>query len=404
MPYGLGIVAMDIEGEKTSGLIVRFPASGNASLKPVVFMAHMDVVDALQENWDTDPFVPQVIDGYLYGRGTQDNKYGVALLVSTFANLKASGFTPERDLVLAFAGDEETGMLTTRKILKHPYVRDAEFALNSDAGSGDMTREGKAVSFSMQTSEKVYATFILSTGNPGGHSSIPRPDNAIYDLVRALINIEQLEFPVQFNETTRSMAVSVAEREGGEVGQALTTLLRDPTDRAAIEVMKRYPQHAKMMWTTCVATMLEAGHAENVLPQNAHGTVNCRILPETGGVAHLRQLLSETIDNDAVSIELNRDAVESPSSPIREDVLATLQAGVAVNYPGVTLQPMMSSGGTEGREYRRAGIPVYGAGSLALVRPDDSRAHGTNERIPLKSFHNEMAYWDTVIRRIGDGD
>ena len=343
-------VGLDIDGDKTSGLIVRFPGSGNAGLKPVVFLAHMDVVDALPENWDTDPFVPQVIDGYLYGRGTQDNKFGVALLVSTFSNLKASGFTPQRDLVLAFAGDEETGMLTTREILKHPYVRDAEFALNSDAGSGEMTREGKAVSFSMQTSEKTYANFTLSTSNPGGHSSIPRPDNAIYDLARALTSIEKLEFPVQFNVTTRSMAMSVAKREGGEVGEALITLLHNPTDRAAIAVMKRYPQYAKVMWTTCIATMLEAGHAKNALPQNARGNVNCRILPDTGGVDLVRQVLSDTIGNDAVSIEQSGEAVESPSSPLREDVLATLQAGVAANYPGITLQPMMSSGGTEGRE------------------------------------------------------
>jgi acetylornithine deacetylase/succinyl-diaminopimelate desuccinylase-like protein len=394
-------VPLVIDGEDVSGLIVRFAARNVSSKPPVLFLAHMDVVDALPANWNTDPFVPQVTEGYLYGRGVQDNKFGVALLVSTFARLKAEGFEPARDLVAAFSGDEETGMLTTREILKHPYVRDAEYALNSDAGGGTMTRDGVAVGFSMQTAEKQYATFALTATNPGGHSSVPQPENAIYDLARALARVETLQFPVQFNDTTRSMAESVAAREGGEVGKALNTLLRDPTDKAAIAVMKRHPQYANMMWTTCIATMLEAGHAENALPQNARGTVNCRILPDTGGAAHVRDQLATAIASGSVSIEQGGESVPSPSSPIREDVLAILQAGVAVNYPGVALQPSMSSGGTEGREYRRAGIPTYGAGSLALVRPDDSRAHGTNERIPLQSFYNEVDYWDYVIRRVG---
>lgn len=397
-------VPLDIEGEPTSGLIVRFSAAGVSKQAPVAFLAHMDVVDALPENWELDPFVPQIKDGYLYGRGTQDNKFGVALLVSTFANLKASGFEPERDLVLAFSGDEETGMLTTRKILQHPYVRDAEYALNSDAGGGTMTRDGKAVAFSMQAAEKIFATFAISTKNPGGHSSVPQPENAIYDLARALVRVEGVAFPVQFNEITRSMAQAVAEREGGEVAKALNTLLQSPADEQAIAVMKRHPQFSNMLWTTCVATMLKAGHAENALPQDARATVNCRILPGTGGVAQVKSTLVEAIANEDVTITQVGESVESPASPIREDILALLQAGVALNYPGVNLQPTMSSGGTEGREYRRAGIPAYGAGSLALVRPDDSRAHGTNERIPLASFHREMDYWDYVVRRVGKGE
>ncbi len=396
-------VPAEIDGEKVSGLIVRYAAKGKSKKAPVAFLAHMDVVDALPENWETDPYEPKELDGYLYGRGTQDNKFGVALLVSTFANLKASGYEPKRDLILAFSGDEETGMLTTRKIIEHPYVRDAEYALNSDAGGGTMTRDGKAVAFSMQAAEKTFATFILSTKSSGGHSSVPRPENAIYDLARALIKLESLEFPIQFNEITRSMATSVAEREGGEVAKAITTLLSDPLDKDAISVMKRHPEFSTMMWTTCVATMLKAGHAENALPQDAKATVNCRILPDTGGVDHVVKMMKTAIASDDVSIAQLGESVESPASPMRDDIIEILQGGVAVNYPGVTLQPTMSSGGTEGREYRRVGIPAYGAGSLALVRPDDSRAHGTNERIPLKSFLKEMDYWDYVVRRVGDG-
>ncbi|WP_116367099.1 M20/M25/M40 family metallo-hydrolase [Parahaliea mediterranea] len=394
-------VPLEIEGEQTSGLIVRYPAAGIPAGPPVAFLAHMDVVDAIAGNWNTDPFSATEKDGYLYGRGAQDNKFGVALLVSTFIDLKQSGFAPTRDLVLAFSGDEETGMLTTREILKHPYVRDAEYALNSDAGGGSIAKDGTPLAFSMQAAEKTFATFRLHARNPGGHSSVPRPDNAIYELAHALVALQGLQFPVQFNPITRSMAEDVIAREGGEVGAALTTLLEDPANAQAIAVMQRHPQYANMLWTTCVATMLEAGHAENALPQDAIATVNCRILPDTGGVEHVQQVLADTIDNDAIGMTLGREAVESPASPIREDVTAILQAGVALNYPGITLQPSMSSGGTEGREYRRAGIPVYGAGSLALVRPDDSRAHGINERIPLASFYREMDYWNYIMRRVG---
>lgn len=395
---------LEIDGEMTEGLIVRYPGTGIPDAPPVAFLAHMDVVDAIPANWDTDPFEPTTIDGYLYGRGSQDNKFGVALLVSTFANLREAGFQPERDLVLAFAGDEESGMQTTRAILQHPFVKNAEYALNSDAGGGTMKADGTPVAFSMQAAEKTYATFLLKVQGTGGHSSVPQPQNAIYDLARALVAIEDLRFPVQFNDITRSMAEAIAEREGGEIAEALTTLLSDPEDEEAIAVMRRHPQHANILWTTCVATMLEAGRTENALPQDAMAAVNCRILPDTGGVDHVRQLFVSAIDNDAISMSLSREAVESPASPIREDITEILQAGVALNYPGITLQPSMSSGGTEGREYRSAGIPTYGAGSLALVRPDDSRAHGINERIPVSSFLREVDYWNYVMRRVGGED
>ena len=388
------------DGEEVVGLIVRYAAAQPSKLKPVAFLAHMDVVDANPENWETDPFQPTIKDGYLYGRGTMDNKYGVALLVSTFANLKEAGFKPTRDILLAFAGDEETGMLTTREIIKHPFVANAEFALNSDAGSGTMTKDGKGTAFGMQAAEKTFATYTISATNPGGHSSIPKPDNAIYDLSRALLRVEALEFPVAFNEITRSMAKSLAKQKGGELGKALTTLLKKPNNKAAIKAVRKHPGYSNMLWTTCVATMVKAGHVENALPQNADGTVNCRILPGTS-VADVQKILQKQIDNDELTVSIARGGVESPASPLRDDVTAVLQKAVALNYPGVTLQPSMSSGGTEGREYRSVGISVYGAGSLALVRPDDSRMHGIDERVPLSSFYNEMDYWDYVIRSFG---
>ncbi|MEX6632288.1 M20/M25/M40 family metallo-hydrolase [Hyphococcus lacteus] len=395
-------VPLTIDGEEVEGLIVRYSGEENSDKSAIAFLAHMDVVDALPENWDTDPYTPVEKDGYLYGRGSQDNKFGVALLVTTFANLKEEGFKPNRDLYLAFSGDEETGMLTTREILKTPEIKSVEFALNSDAGGGTITKDGKPVSFTMQAAEKTFATYIITAKSAGGHSSAPGLDNAIYDLAHALTKIESHEFPVEFNEITRAMAKSVAAREGGELAEALNTLMSDPANREAIEVIKAYPQYSHMLWTTCVATMLRAGNAENALPQSANATVNCRIMPGTSA-EEVRGVLIDTMKNDELVVTLQRGSVESPASPIREDIMGALQRAVAVNYPGVKLQPVMSSGGTEGREYRSVGIPTYGAGSLGLVRPEDSRAHGINERIRLDSYDKELTYWDTLIRDLAQG-
>ncbi len=209
------IVEMEKAGETIAGLVVRYEGS-NPALKPIAILGHMDVVDALPENWETDPYVPTEKDGYLYGRGAVDNKAGIAAVTTTFARLKREGFKPERTLLIAFSGDEESGMVSTRALTGHPWVREAEFALNSDAGSGAV-EDGK-YTFSIQSAEKTFATFFVSASNRGGHSSAPRPDNAIYDLARALLAIEALEFPIMFNEITRGTVARLAGAEGGELG------------------------------------------------------------------------------------------------------------------------------------------------------------------------------------------
>jgi acetylornithine deacetylase/succinyl-diaminopimelate desuccinylase-like protein len=385
--------------ETTSGLLVRF-AGRDAARKPVLFLAHMDVVDAVAANWTSDPYKPVERDGYLYGRGVQDNKTGVTMLVETVARLKKEGWQPDRTLVLALAGDEETGMLTTRANIAHPWVKGADYALNSDAGGASMDATGGATSFEMQAAEKTNATFELTVTNAGGHSSVPRPDNAIYRLAAAIAKVEALRFPVQFNEITRAMVQREARTAAPEVAGALTALLKDPKDAAADAVMRRVPDPGNLLWTTCVATMLRAGNAPNALPQNAVATVNCRILPGTP-VEQVRARIAEAVADPEVKVTLDGEAVESPASPVRADVVALLSRGIAVNYPGMTLEPAMSSGGTEGREYRRAGIPTYGAGSLALVRPADSLAHGIDERVPLSSFGKELGFWDRLMRDVG---
>ncbi len=390
-------VPVEIDGEKTAGLVVRY-AGRNAAAKPIAFLGHMDVVDALKENWSTDPYVPTEKDGYIYGRGSTDNKAGVTALVASFIRLKRSGFVPERDLLLAFSGDEETGMQTTRALTKHPLVARAEFALNSDAGSGTLGADGK-YRFNIQAAEKTYANFVIAAKNPGGHSSAPGPDNAIYDLARALVKLEGLRFPVEFNEITRIMVADLAKEKGGELGEALTKLLANSNDAAARAVAERYPHQANILWTTCVATMLQAGNAPNALPQNADATVNCRIFPGTT-VAAVQATIVRTIGNDKLGVNLIGEGVASPVSPVNPALFARLQKAMDATYPGVELKPSMSSGGTDGREFRSAGIPTYGAGAIAL-RAEDSRAHGTDERVPIATYLKQLDYWDALLRDLG---
>lgn len=391
------LVPVDKDGERTVGLVVRYQGSDD-SLRPVAILGHMDVVGAIPANWQTEPFTPTEKDGYLYGRGAVDNKAGVAAVVSSFARLKREGFQPERTLLIAFSGDEETGMATTRALTEDPWVSKSVIALNSDAGSGAVS-DGK-YEFSIQSAEKTYATFFLSAANEGGHSSAPKAENAIYDLAAALQNLSELRFPVEFNEITRPAVAKLAADKGGEFGEALNTLLRDPRDSAARAVAERYPEYSNILWTTCVPTMLAAGNAPNALPQNATATVNCRIFPGTS-VESVRQNIVNTIQDPEISVVLDGEPVVSPVSPPHEDLFALLTRAVHVNYPGASVMPSMSSGGTDGRQFRSAGIPTYGAGSLALKRPEDSRAHGIDERVPLEAFYKELNYWDYLLREVG---
>lgn len=390
------ILEMEKGDETIAGLVVRYEGSDPAQ-KPIAILGHMDVVDANAENWETDPFQPVERDGYLYGRGSVDNKAGVAAVTTTFARLKRSGFQPERTLLIAFSGDEESGMVSTRALTQHPWVKEADFALNSDAGSGEV--EDGRYTFNIQSAEKTFATFLVSASNRGGHSSAPRPDNAIYELAHALVDIEALEFPVQFNEITRGTVSRLAEATAGEAGAALKTLLADPNDKAARELLRAYPQYTNTLSTTCVATVLAAGSVENALAENATATVNCRIFPGTT-VAEIQAKLAAAIDNEAIEITIDGNPVESPVSPIRPKLFSLLRDAVHANYPGATIEPSMSAGGTDGREFRRVGIATYGAGSLALRRPEDSRAHGIDERVPLEAFDKELHYWDTLLRAV----
>lgn len=391
------IVPVEIDGEKTAGLVVRY-AGRDPKAKPIALLGHMDVVGALKENWSTDPFEPVEKDGYIHGRGASDNKAGVTAVLATFIRLKRAGFVPARDLVIAFSGDEESGMMTARELTKHPLVSRAEYALNADAGGGSVSDDGK-YTFSIQAAEKTYANFAIAATNVGGHSSSPTPDNAIYELASAITKVQAIKFPVQFNEITRIMVADLAAAQGGEFGAALTALLANPKDKAARAVAEKYHRESTLLWTTCVATMLQAGNAPNALPQNATATVNCRIFPGTP-VAEVQQTIQQAIGDDKIKVSVIGEAAESPVSPVNPKLFASLQNATRVSYPGVVLKPSMSSGGTDGREFRRAGIPTYGAGSL-VTKPGASRAHGIDERVPVQSFYEQLVYWEALLRDVG---
>ncbi|MDT0575925.1 M20/M25/M40 family metallo-hydrolase [Croceicoccus sp. F390] len=392
----IALVPVEKDGDKTVGLVVRL-AGTDPEKKPIAILGHMDVVDALPANWQTDPYVPVERDGYIYGRGSVDNKAGISAVLATFMRLKREGYKPERTYLIAFSGDEETGMETTRALTTHPWVSQAAVALNTDAGSGSVA-DGK-YNFSIQSAEKTFATFMLSATNSGGHSSAPRPDNAIYELAKALDRLSDLQFAVEFNEITRPMVAQLARDQGGELGRALETVLDDPGNAAARQVLDRYPEYTNILWTTCIPTMLSAGNAPNALPQNAVATINCRIFPGTS-TQEVSRKISETIADPAIAITLDEEPVESPASPINEPLFAAITKAVHANYPGAEVMPSMSSGGTDGREFRRAGIPTYGAGSLALKRPDDNRAHGIDERVPIEAFYKELNFWDVLLREL----
>jgi carboxypeptidase PM20D1 len=385
-----GIPASDIttldHGEARS-MIVRVP--GRERGRPILFSAHMDVVDARPEEWERNPFQLIEENGYFYGRGTTDNKAGVVALMSTILRLHAERLQPSRDLVFGFVSDEETGMETTRLIAAHEWVRGAEYAINTDAGGGlldDAT--GKPLIYLVQGAEKTYASFELTVTNPGGHSSRPRADNAIYQLAHALEKVEAYKFPVMSTDLTRAYLGAVGKEKGGDVGAALRRFAEDPNDEAAAEAIAKSPQFVGTTRTTCVATMLEAGHAENALPQTAKATVNCRIFPGVP-VESVRDALVAAIGDDGVKIKTLDTPEASPVSEMRPDVMAAIGQAVHHFHPGVPVVPYLESGGTDGKVYRTAGIPTYASSGL-FAKPSEMYAHGLNERLPVVSFYEGL--------------
>jgi len=382
-----------------AALIVRYRGDGSSGKRPILFLGHMDVVEAYAEDWERPPFELTSDDVNFYGRGTIDNKFGVAQLTSTFIRLKKEGFVPTRDLYLVFSGDEESGMTTTRMLAyERPDLADAEFALNSDAGGGDLDRFGNPVTYNIQAAEKTYATWEITIRNPGGHSSRPRPDNAIYDLADAIHNIQEYRFPVRYSDMTRAYFAATGAKLGGELGAAMLAFAEDPTDQAASDRLALESSYVGTTRTTCVVTMLKAGHAENALPQSATATVNCRIFPGEE-VADVEQTLRRVVDNDAAEFRVLQEPTVSPVSELREDVVDAVGEAVNFRYPDVQIIAYMESGGTDGMHFRRAGIPTWAVSGI-FMDPDEMFAHGLNERVPIKAFYGALDHWTIIIKQL----
>ena len=401
-----GVAAGDIvmlpKGE-TTGMLVRI-LGRDPTARPILFSAHMDVVDARPEDWDRYPYKLVEENGTLYGRGTLDNKAGVTALASTILRMKKAGAKPRRTLVFAFVGDEETGLDeadgTTRQVAAHPWVRNAEFAINTDAGGGLIGPDGKPLIYLVQGAEKTYATFEILFTNPGGHSSRPRADdNAIADLSRALIKISDYRFPVQSSALTRAYLGAVGKVTPGAEGEALRAFAANPDDQAAADTIWKSPEFVGTTRTTCVPTMIEAGHAENALPQRASAKVNCRIFPDVP-VDDVRQELIRIVDDPKVQVRVVGKPQLSRASVLTPEIEAAITRSIRKLYPGVAVSPYLESGGTDGLVYRAAGIPTF-ASSGVFIKADEMFAHGKNERVPVKSFYEGVQHVHDLATELG---
>lgn len=378
-------------------VVVRYRGT-ESSRRPVLFMAHMDVVPARREDWSVDPWTLLEKDGWFYGRGTSDNKTGVTSLVANFVRLKREGWRPRRDLILLLTGDEESTQAGLQWVLKERRALvDAELALNTDAG-GVVVREGRPVLFTVQAAEKVYADYRLEVTDNGGHSSLPRPDNPIYMLAAALQRVAGHQFPVKVSDVVRIFLERSAAVERGQLAADMRAVAQPTPDPAAVERLSAIPFYNARLRTTCVATQVEAGHAPNALPQMARANVNCRLLPGDSPAdveSTLRQLAG-----DRVTVTVVWAPQPSPPSPVPPALLARFERLVATKWPAVPLAPTMETGATDGAHVRSAGIPTYGVSALTQD-PDDIRAHGKDERVGVRGFYDAVDFWYRLMKEFG---
>ena len=384
--------------ERKKNLIVRL--RGSSQQKPILFLAHLDVVEARREDWTTDPFQFIEEEGYFYGRGTVDIKDGAAILVENFIRLKRAGLAPRRDLILALTADEEGGDFNgVEWLLKHhrDWI-DADFCVNLDGGDF-MSEKGRKIYGAVQASEKVYVDFQFEVKNPGGHSSRPTRDNAIYHLAEGLTKLENFSFPVQLNEITRSMLEKSAAIEGGPLAPDMKAAAQSPPDSAAIARLSENPFYNAILRTTCVATMLSGGHAPNALPQTAQANVNCRILPGEDPSA-IKETLIKVVDDPKIKVSFveQRDAdgklvlpERVPPSPLRPDLMNAVESAAIGVWGKLPVMPVMDTGASDGRFLRMSGIPTYGVAGVFLDI-DNRRAHGQDERVRVQDFYDGVEF------------
>jgi acetylornithine deacetylase/succinyl-diaminopimelate desuccinylase-like protein len=381
---------------RKGNLVARYRGTGQR--RPLLLLGHLDVVEAARQDWSVDPFTFLEKDGYFWGRGTTDDKAMAAIWIATFIRFRQEHFVPDRDLIIALTADEESGDSNGVQWLlaNHRDLIDAEFAFNE--GGESEIKDGRYLLNAIQLSEKVYQSFRLEIRTPGGHSSRPVKDNAIYHLSEALTRLAKFEFPAHNNEVTSAYYQRMASLYAGQAAADMRAVSKNPLDRAAAERLSKSPQHNALLRTTCVATRLEAGHADNALPQNARAVVNCRILPGESP-AEVKSTLIRILADPKISVSAIEDAVPSRPSPLRPDVLGAVERITTQMWPGIPVIPVMSTGATDGLYLRNAGIPTYGVSGF-FENVDDTRAHGRDERLGVKQFYEGREFLYRLVKAV----
>jgi len=386
---------------KKHNLVVRYRGRGGPGApKPVLLLAHLDVVEALKADWsnDLDPFTFTERDGFYYGRGTADDKAMASLFVAAMIRLKQEGYVPQRDIILALTADEEGGASNGVDwlIRKHRDLVDAAWVINE--GGGGALRDGKPLLHSVQAAEKVYADFTLRVTNAGGHSSVPRPDNAIYQLADGLVKLSKFQFPVELNPVSRAFFERSAAAEKPEMAAAMTALAKDPSNAAAAAVIAKDPRYNSMMRTTCVATMLKGGHATNALPQLAEANVNCRMAP-TASKESVRATIAKVVGDAAIAVFDTTTAERaSPPSEMRPEVIGAVEKLTREMFGDIPVVPTMSTGATDSRYFRALGIPAFGVSGLFSDPTVDARAHGRDERVRIEWYYKGQEFLYQLTR------
>lgn len=386
------------EGERRN-LVARLRGTGRGG-RPILLLAHLDVVDARREDWSFDPFTFREDSGWFYGRGARDNKAGAASLVANLIRWKREGFVPSRDIIVLLTTDEETDAVPgMRWVLEHRRdLVEAEYGINTDAGDGEL-QDGRPHLFDLQASEKIYVDFRLEARNRGGHSSLPRPDNAIYALAEALARLARHQFPVELNEVTHAYLERAATLERGQRAADMRAVARDGASATdAVRRLSAEPAVNSVLRTTCVATELAGGHAPNALPQLAAATVNCRVLPGSR-LEDVRATLQRVLSDTGVRVRQVDEWIPSPPSPLRPDVMPVIERLARTHFPTATVIPGMSAGATDGLYLRNAGIPTYGVSAL-FGDPNDERSHGRDERVSVEGFYASVQFHHDLLREL----
>ena len=390
------------QSDKLQNLVVRY-RSPDPQAEPVLMMAHLDVVEGLASDWSVPPYELTEQDGYFYGRGTTDNKAGAAILVANFIALRRDGFEPDRDLIVMLTADEETtGDAADFLATERRDLIDAGFALNTDGGLVIMGEDEQPRAFVMQTAEKVYVTYALTATDPGGHSSVPKQDSPISQLARALVALEERHFPINLNETSRGFFENWSVVAPEEDRELLAALAVAENGTGGPEGLSANPYYNSLARTTCVATQLAGGHAENALPQTARAVVNCRVLPQES-TENVEARIRSLTEPHGVAVERISPVTPSPPSPLRADVVEPVTAVARRFWGDVPIIPELSTGATDGAFVRRAGIPVYGVSGIA-EDPKDIRAHGMDERIGIEAFNDALAFWYELTKEIATSE